>query len=161
MLKLTEAAKYFICNAIFGKPVTVIHYSFNTSTLKIGVIPLFNMPINFILKADQWIYMKKTSTFFLLFIIALFCLLHSNWYTDVMEVFNPLPAILTLATFRTQHHLSQEEILNKVGFNCFQVNTIQRFIFRSDNKIKPLFSISGIPLWWRWTRFTGRQLLGG
>lgn len=54
MLKLTEAAKYFICNAIFGKPVyTVIHYSFNNSTLKIGVIPLFNMPINFILKADQ------------------------------------------------------------------------------------------------------------
>lgn len=33
MLKLTEAAKYFICNAIFGKPVTVIHYSFNNSTL--------------------------------------------------------------------------------------------------------------------------------
>lgn len=53
MLKLTEAAKYFICNAIFGKPVTVIHYSFNNSTLKIGVVPLFIMPINFILKADQ------------------------------------------------------------------------------------------------------------
>lgn len=59
MLKLTEAAKYFICNAIFGKPVTVIHFSFNNSTLKIGVIPLFNMPINFILKADQRVYMKK------------------------------------------------------------------------------------------------------
>lgn len=88
----------------------------------------------------------RVTIFFLLFIITLFCLLYSNWYTDVMKVFNPLPAILTLATFRTQHHLSQEEILNKVGFNCFQVNTIQHFIFRSDNKIKPLFSISGIPL---------------
>lgn len=53
MLKLTEAAKYFICNAIFGKPVTAIHFSFNNSKLEIGVIPLFNMPINLIIKADQ------------------------------------------------------------------------------------------------------------
>lgn len=35
MSKYTEAAKYFICNAIFDKGNTVIEFSFNNSKLKI------------------------------------------------------------------------------------------------------------------------------